>query len=248
MSFMQTIISYWTYDHIEANGLIIFNLVGALFLGLLLGYERTYHGRAAGMRTYGLVCMAAAGIVSINAYPELWYGARMVNAHFYADPTRSIQGIVTGIGFLCAGVIMKEGFNISGLTTAASVWTASAVGILVGVGLYGAAIVLVLCSIFCMTVMSRLEMRLPGQSAVAVSLKFKEGFVPDLQSIKTLIQKSDYVLAQSTISITHQNGCTEWRFAVLAFDRRLGASLPQLASELQSMSEVEDLRLSYARN
>ena len=63
----------------------------------------------------------------------------MAAAWCVADPTRIIQGIVTGIGFLGAGVIMREGFNISGLTTAASIWTSSVIGILVGVGFYLAA-------------------------------------------------------------------------------------------------------------
>ncbi len=135
MDLETSLFGYWTHAHLMANALIVLNLGGALALGLVLGYERSFHGRAAGMRTYGLVCMVSAGIVLVSGYPELWYGLQLASETFRPDPTRSIQGIVTGIGFLCAGVIMKDGFSISGLTTAASIWTVSAVGILVGVGL-----------------------------------------------------------------------------------------------------------------
>src|SRR5450830_1061906 len=125
--------AYWSPAELATNGVILLNLLGALLLGLLVGYERSYHGRASGMRTYGLVCMASAALTVIAGYPEYWYGGK--TAIFGgADPTRIIQGIVTGIGFLGAGVIMKEGFSISGLTTAASIWTSAAIGILVGVG------------------------------------------------------------------------------------------------------------------
>src|SRR6476659_1877837 len=111
--------AYWTHKELAANGLIVLNLVGALMLGLLVGYERSYHGRAAGMRTYGLVCMASAALTIIGGYPAFWYGGHGT-VLATVDPTRVVQGVVTGIGFLGAGVIMREGFNISGLTTAAS--------------------------------------------------------------------------------------------------------------------------------
>ncbi|WP_341476993.1 MgtC/SapB family protein [Solimicrobium silvestre] len=245
---MDIFLSYWSYEHLQANFVIGLNLLGALVLGLVLGYERTYHGRAAGMRTYGLVCMVSAGIVIISGYPELWFGSQMANANFHADPTRSIQGIVTGIGFLCAGVIMKDGYSISGLTTAASLWTVSAVGIMVGIGLYAAAIFFALGAVVCMTLVSRLEAHLPSRPAVAVVLKFKKDFLPNLAGLKAAVNNRGYSLAQGSISISHQQGCVEWHFVVLATDRILGATLPNLAIELQAVDGVEDLYISHARN
>ena len=145
------------------------NLLGAMLLGLLVGYERSYHGRAAGMRTYGLVCMASAALTVIAGYPGYWYGGH-VDLVVATDPTRIIQGIVTGVGFLGAGVIMKEGFTISGLTTAASIWASSAIGILVGVGFYAAAILLALLSAASMMWISRLESWLPSRQAIAIGV------------------------------------------------------------------------------
>ena len=153
MPMLDVLRSYWSAAELATNGVILLNLMGALLLGLLVGYERSYHGRAAGMRTYGLVCMASAALTVISGYPEFWFGGNG-SALAGTDPTRIIQGIVTGIGFLGAGVIMREGFNISGLNTAASIWASSVIGILVGVGMYPSAMGLaLLCalSMICLT-------------------------------------------------------------------------------------------------
>ena len=107
MPILDILRAYWSLPELVINGVILLNLIGALLLGLLVGYERSYHGRAAGMRTYGLVCMAAAALTVIGGYPQFWFGGHGAFSAG-ADPTRIIQGIVTGIGFLGAGVIMRE--------------------------------------------------------------------------------------------------------------------------------------------
>jgi len=134
---------YWSGPFLAANAFIGLNLLGALLLGMLVGYERSYNGRAAGMRLYGLVCMASAALTVFVGLPAFWYGGGASDA-IAPDPTRVVQGVVTGIGFLGAGVIMKDGLSISGLTTAASIWAASAIGILLGVGFYPAALLMAL--------------------------------------------------------------------------------------------------------
>jgi len=70
----KALAEYWSRPEIAANVVIFLNLLGALLLGLLVGYERSFHGRAAGMRTYGLVCMASTALTVIAGYPGLWYG------------------------------------------------------------------------------------------------------------------------------------------------------------------------------
>lgn len=248
MNLTDALFGYWTAAHLAANVLIVLNLSGALVLGLVLGYERSFHGRAAGMRTYGLVCMVSAGIVLVSGYPELWYGMNLPNDGFHPDPTRSIQGIVTGIGFLCAGVIMKEGFSISGLTTAASIWTVSAVGILVGVGLYVAAIAMTLGAVLCMTMVQKLEAWLPSHHAAAVTLRFRQGYTPAKQAIEMSLHARGFTLAGGSISISHEHDHFEWNFVVLATDHTLGATLPLLATELSTLEGLEDFHLSHARN
>src|SRR3954469_7133893 len=99
MLLSDLIATYWSFPEITANVVILLNLAGALLLGLMVGYERSYHGRAAGMRTYGLVCMASAALTIIAGYPNFWYGGHGASVAL-TDPTRVIQGVVTGIGFL----------------------------------------------------------------------------------------------------------------------------------------------------
>src|SRR6201746_891229 len=79
------------------------------------------------------------------------------------DPTRMAQGIMTGIGFLGAGVIFKEGLNVRGLTTAASIWITSAIGILVGIGFYFPAIVCVVLTLAVLGLFRLIEARLPSE-------------------------------------------------------------------------------------
>jgi putative Mg2+ transporter-C (MgtC) family protein len=238
---------YWAAPEIATNLIIFFNLLGALALGLVVGYERSYHGRAAGMRTYGLVCMASAALTVLAGYPTFWYGGH-ITSYVGADPTRIIQGIVTGVGFLGAGVIMREGMNISGLTTAASLWASSAIGILVGVGFYPAAILLALLSAICMMWVSRLENWLPSRPAIAVVLQFKKGVAPSETKLRARALTHGYEIASGTISINFKDGMPEWKFVAIALGKGKGASMADLAQELTNYEGVENFFLSHARN
>ena len=238
--------AYWSSQELTANLIVFLNILGALALGLLVGYERSYHGRAAGMRTYGLVCMASAALTVIAGHSEAWYGGHAMLAT--TDPTRVIQGIVTGIGVLCAGVIMREGFNISGLTTAASLWTSSAIGILVGVGFFAAAMLLALLSAVCMVWVSHLEAWLPSRQAVAITLQFKPGFVPVQSALRAMAQARGYDIAEGSISIAYANGAPEWRFVAIAQDRKNMVTIAELAGDMSRYDGVQGFQLNYARN
>ena len=239
--------AYWSSPEIAANMIAFLTLFGALLLGLTVGYERSYHGRAAGMRTYGLVCMACAALTVVSGFPTYWFGGQPLPL-YGADPTRVIQGIVTGIGFLGAGVIMREGFNISGLTTAASIWAVSVIGILVGLGFYGAAILLAALSTVCMTLVSRLEAWLPSRHAVAIGLQFKKDYVPREESVRSAALRRGYTIAGGTIAIAYQEGKASWHFVAVAISSHKSAKLAELAGELAQFEGVESFQLSHARN
>lgn len=107
----------------------IIKLLLAVLLGGLLGIEREFRDKAAGFRTHILICLGAAlfTIISINFFGQ-------------ADPARVAAQIVTGVGFLGAGAILRDGGRIVGLTTAALIWMAAAIGMAVGSGRYILAI------------------------------------------------------------------------------------------------------------
>ncbi len=120
---------------------LLLRILMALLLGGLIGVERQAHGRAAGLRTMILVCLGSAAImvafekVYLAMQPDAASAIRM-------DPARAAAGIITGIGFLGAGTILKSREFILGLTTAASIWVVAAIGIALGLGQYDIAIVL----------------------------------------------------------------------------------------------------------
>ncbi|HZX27691.1 MAG TPA: MgtC/SapB family protein [Telluria sp.] len=244
----ESLAAYWAAAELATNGLIILNLLGAMCLGLLVGYERSYHGRAAGMRTYGLVCMASCALTIIGGYPGFWFGGHGGGMIPMADTTRIVQGIVTGIGFLGAGVIMREGFNISGLTTAASIWASAVTGVLVGVGFYLSAMGLAFFSAAIMIFLSRIEAFLPSRHAIAITLRFKQGVLPHEDQLRAMALERGYEIAGGSLTISSTTGAQEWRFVALALSKHSGAPLSRLALELESIEGVDSFQLSHARN
>ena len=132
---------------------IVIRIVAAFLLGGILGWEREIKNRAAGLRTYMLVCVGACMIMLTNQYIYQYYGV--------GDPVRMGAQVVSGIGFLGAGTIVVTQRNkIKGLTTAAGLWTSAAVGLTLGVGFYEAAIVGALLIIVILSMMHRLDGRI----------------------------------------------------------------------------------------
>jgi putative Mg2+ transporter-C (MgtC) family protein len=123
-----------------SDGSIVARLAVAAALGAAVGFERELRDREAGMRTHLLVALGSCLFTLISAYgfhDFLTHGGSVVRA----DPSRIAAQIVTGIGFLGAGAIIREGLSVRGLTTAGSLWVVAAVGMAVGAGFYLAAIV-----------------------------------------------------------------------------------------------------------
>ena len=111
---------------------IVIRILVASVLGGLVGLERDKHGRSAGLRTHLLVSLGAAVFTILSAKIPQGSGGN----GFVADPGRIAAQIVTGIGFLGAGVILKSGASVRGLTTAACLWTAAAIGMAAGAGFF----------------------------------------------------------------------------------------------------------------
>lgn len=247
----QELMRYWGAREVEANLLVFANIVGALLLGLIVGYERTYHGRAAGMRTYGLVCMASCALTVLAGYPTYWYGGLTASAFpagLPPDPTRVIQGIVTGIGFLGAGLIMKDGLSISGLTTAASLWASSAIGILVGIGFYSAAILLSALSAALMMWATRLERMLPSRPAIGIMIGYQPGFVPSRQELERFVRDCGYEVAGGSFNVRYANGRHLWRCVAVEIPRQASLTLAGLGERLAALPGIDEFELGHARN
>ena len=132
-------------------GRVILRLLAATILGALIGFERERKGKSAGLRTQTLVCVGTAAFVLVSA-----------SAGLSAEGlSRVIQGIVTGIGFIGAGQILKvsEQHHVRGLTTAASVWMTAAIGVSVGLGAIGIAALSTLLALIILAVVGAVEAR-----------------------------------------------------------------------------------------
>ncbi|MBO5294753.1 MAG: MgtC/SapB family protein [Clostridia bacterium] len=133
---------------------MIIRIFLAALAGGIVGLERGFHGRAAGLRTHMLVCLGAALTALIGCYLSIELGG--------SDPQRTGAQVMSGVGFLGAGTILlkKGNSQITGLTTAAGLWATAAIGLSIGYGLYEAAIVTVFVVVTAFTLMSRVEFRM----------------------------------------------------------------------------------------
>lgn len=134
---------------------ITIKLFVAALLGGLIGFERETHGRAAGLRTHILVCLGSALIMMVSLYV-----CRVSAEIGVCDPSRIAAGVVTGLGFLGAGTIMRFKASVKGLTTAASLWTVGAIGLAIGVGFFKAACSATILVLITLAFFSKLEKKL----------------------------------------------------------------------------------------
>jgi putative Mg2+ transporter-C (MgtC) family protein len=133
-------------------------LLGTLFGGVI-GFERQVHGRPAGFRTHILVCIAAVLIMLVSEYYQ--YLSSIDPSYIRVDPGRIAAGALAGVGFIGAGVVLKAGLSIQGLTTAACIWVVSAIGLAIGSGLYLAGTVTFLVTIFTLALLRIIETKMP---------------------------------------------------------------------------------------
>jgi putative Mg2+ transporter-C (MgtC) family protein len=151
-----------------AQWTILFQLVGALCAGGLVGLERSRRGRLAGLREHALVCLGSAQLMLIGVYA--WQGETTAS-HFDPSIGRVIQGLMSGIGFLGAGGILKEGFSVRGLTTAASIWVTATIGVLIGLGFIFPAVATTLLTLLSLTILRWCEGLLIDKHEIKLHLR-----------------------------------------------------------------------------
>lgn len=141
-----------------SNAQVIVRLILSALLSGFIGVERQLHRRAAGLRTHILVCVGSTLIMLTSVYIfDIYKEIAPV------DPARIAAGVITGIGFLGAGTIIRYGEEIRGLTTAASLWVVAAVGLAVGCGFYSAAIATTILVLMALLLLRRLENKILGK-------------------------------------------------------------------------------------
>jgi len=215
---------------------IVTHLSAALAAGGLIGLERSYHGRPAGFRTHALVCTASSVLMLVTIYQGQWFSAGMAET-VRVDPTRMAQGVMTGIGFLGAGVIMKEGLSVRGLMTAASIWITAAIGILAGVGLYVAAAIATVFTLGTLSVFRWVETRMPTRLYAHHHLRFRREATMAESDLRALIAKHGFTIANLSYRLTGEGKFFEYRMIIRTLERSNAERLARSLCELKSVIE-----------
>ena len=217
---------------------VVVRTIAALAAGGAIGLERSYHGRAAGLRTYALVSFGSALLVAGSQHA--------IDAGVYdVNVTRVIQGLVTGIGFLGAGVIVKEGFSVRGLTTAASIWVSAAIGVVFAAGSYAVGVAASVVTLAALTLLRRLEDRLPAQTFVHFEVGFRrDGSVQEAR-LRELVAQHGFTVTDLSYRLERSSQILECRMVMFATRADAVRTLEQ---SLLGLPDVVEFRLSPSRD
>ena len=223
-------------DHLE----MLLRMGAALVAGSLLGLERSHRGRPAGFRTHALVCLASTLLMLVTAFEAHWL-PNPSDARLIIDPTRMAQGIMTGIGFLGAGAIIKDGLTVRGLTTAASIWITAAIGILTGIGFYFAAMVGTLLALGILSMFRWIESRMPTETYALFWVRFAREAAMDEPALRSLVKATGFGLHHLSYRLHGEAGQIEYRMVLRTLD---AANSRALFEKLKANPAVLDFRIA----
>jgi putative Mg2+ transporter-C (MgtC) family protein len=219
---------------------IALRLGAAWLAGSALGLERSFHGRPAGFRTHAIVCLASALLMAVTVLQWEWLSDVPSDA-FRGDPARMAQGIMTGIGFLGAGVIFKDGLTVRGLTTAASIWITAAIGILFGVGLFEIAALATVVTFGTLAFFRVLEEAMPTHHFAHLMLRFAQEQRMTEEAVRILLKEHRFSVANFNYRLDRADGFFEYRMVIRTLDKR---GTEHLAQTLASRSDLVEFRIS----
>lgn len=217
---------------------ILFRLLLGALLGGIIGFEREIHGRPAGFRTQLLVSVSAVLLMIVSEHYH--YLAVMDPSYVRVDPGRIAQGAITGVGFLGAGVILKTGLNIQGLTTAACLWIVSAIGIAIGAGLYAAAVSAFFITFLALWGLRLIEPIIPSLRHRYVSITLSgEGRE---HPIEALLQKHKLKATNMSCEKDLDAGTVQYDFSI-SLKQKAAPSVEDLLEELAALSSVKKVAI-----
>lgn len=222
---------------IPVQEIIIRLLLGAV-IGGVIGFEREVHGRAAGFRTQLIVCVASVLIMIVSQ--NYYFYIQDLDNTLRIDPARISAGALIGIGFLGAGVIIKSGNEVRGLTTAASIWIVSAIGLAIGGGLYFEGLLTSIIAIIALMVLRTIEhkFRILRFNDIKVTTNGMENAE---ESIKSILQEQNFKVHRIDYERNREKDETIYRFTVSSRNK---ASAKQTFLKLSSLDFISTIRIS----
>ncbi|MBI9058058.1 MAG: MgtC/SapB family protein [Labilibaculum sp.] len=214
---------------------IFFRLTLSFIIGFIVGFEREKHKQPAGLRTHILICMGSTLIMLLSifvpqTFPEFQNG----------DPSRIAAQVVSGIGFLGAGAIMKFGVNVKGLTTAASIWVVAALGLTIGAGMYMGAIIGTAILLIALVVLDVLGKKVFTNKFIKRLNIYTQGQKVHSDDFLPILGK--YKVAVRTIDIEHsfEEDKISYYLTVQISEK---VKLTDLTSDLNSISGIKRVKL-----
>jgi len=215
-------------------------LLLAFLAGGIIGIERALHGREAGFRTHALVCVSSSLLMVLMVFQWDLVPAQFLDT-VRADPSRMAQGIMTGIGFLGAGVIIKEGLTVRGLTTAASIWMTASVGIVIGMGLYYPAFLATGMTVVTLSVFRWIESRLPSQIYAKFTVRFiRARHSMDEDALRRLIAQHNIRAFEASYKLDNEGKNFEYEMTIRSKNQ---ADFRGLAQSLMDMEDVYEFKI-----
>lgn len=212
-------------------GIMILRIAAGTALGGIIGYERDRHRRPVGLRTHMIVALAAATFMILSAFFREFQGYTPDDG-IEVDASRIAASVVSGIGFLAGGAILRTGLSVQGLTTAAGLWLVTAIGMTAGAGMYVVAIVVTAMGMFILTLMRRLEDRIADSVRHRIEATLAgtpEKLLAVLAELGTRVERLEYERAIDDGIVN------------LSFDLMVPVAL-QLSRVVSAIEEVEGLR------
>ena len=225
---------------LEHLGPILMNIGAAWIAGSVIGLERSFHARPAGFRTHALVCLSSAFLMGAMNYQGDWLGP-VAQETIRFDPARMAQGIMTGIGFLGAGVIFKEGLTVRGLTTAASIWTTAAIGILFGVGFFLPAVLVTVVTFGTLSVFRWIEDWIPTQFYAQNIIRFLADKTMPEEALRAFMGERGFNVSNMSYRLEEGGGVFEYRMMLRTLNKD---RLRQLAIDLRQVDGVLEFRIA----
>lgn len=172
---------------------IALRLALTVLASIVLGFNRTEHGKAAGMRTVLLVCLAAS-VAMIQVNLLLPMSGRLANSFIMNDLMRLPLGILTGVGFIGGGAILRRDNIVVGVTTAATLWLVTVIGLCFGGGQLALGIAATLLGLFALWVLKFVEDRMPRERAARLAVELDQSGVAGEQDIRTWLSAARLVI------------------------------------------------------
>lgn len=222
--------------HVTATDIIV-RLAAALVAGAVIGYDRGTRGRAAGLRTNILMCLAAAGAM-IEANLMLGIVGKTSHSFTMMDALRFPLGILSGVGFIGAGAIVRRDRLVTGVTTAATLWLITVIGLIIGAGYIALGLGLVAVAFIVLFAFKRIEPLLYREHRAVLVLAMSEAG-PGVDDVRTLVRRDGFKIAN--LSVDYRKSERSLRLHLQWESAHAQTSVPKVLDELRALPGVERL-------